>query len=156
MKSRVIASLVAASSFGFVAAAEQIQAIDQTGEALAWTVAAYGSCEDVDQLQIDFKREATTLESDFNDVIGALTILETATNVCGMKQTFASDMKQLATVDMASFEAKVMAFADPIAPVFAAQEPEGAGQSAIKVISEAANTPPPLSSDAPSQESDYQ
>ena len=156
MKSRVISCMVLAASLGVVAAAEQIQAVEQTGEALAWTVAAYGSCDDVDQLQIDFKREATTLNSDFNDVIGALSILQTANNVCVLKQTFASDMKQLASTDMESFEAKVMAFSDPVAPVFETPQPEGSGHVSTKVIADAASTPPPLSSDSPSQESDYQ
>ena len=154
--SRVLASMAVAATLGLHAAADQTSEINQTGEALAWTVAAYGSCEDEGQLQRDFKKEAAVLESDFNDIMGALAILEDAGNVCEMKTTFASDMRLLATTDMSSFEAKLMTFDDPPAPVFQAEQPEGAGESHASVILEAASNPPPLSSDAPAQESDYQ
>lgn len=154
--SRVLASIIVASGLGLTAMAEQTERFEQTGEALAWTVAAYGSCEDETQLQIDFKQEAATLQSDFNEIMGALAILSDANNVCGMKTTFAIDMQQLATTDMSSFEAKLMTFEDPPAPVFGSDQPEGAGESHASVILEAASTPPPESSSSPSSESDYQ
>lgn len=154
--SRVIASIIVASGLGLTAMAEQTERFEQSGEALAWTVAAYGSCEDETQLQIDFKKEAATLQSDFNEIMGALAILSDANNVCGMKTSFASDMQQLATTDMTSFEAKLMTFEDPPAPIFAADQPEGAGETHASVILEAASTPPPESSGVPSSESDYQ
>ena len=154
--SRLITSIVLASGLSLTAFADQTNRFEQSGEALAWTVAAYGSCEDETQLQMDFKQEAATLQSDFNEVMGALAILSEANNVCGMKTTFAIDMRQLATTDMDSFEAKLMTFEDPPAPVFGTDQPEGAGESHASIILEAASTPPPESSDSPSSESDYQ
>jgi len=154
--SRVIASVLVAASLGFTAMADQTDGIEQTGEALAWTVAAYGSCDDALQLQRDFKKEAATLNSDFNEILGALVILEDASNVCGMKNAFAANMRQLATTDISSFEAKLMTFDDPPAPVFEIDHPEGSGEAQTSVILEAANSPPPLSSGATSPTSDYQ
>lgn len=154
--SRVIASIIVASGLSLAALADQPDRLEQTGEALAWTVAAYGSCEDETQLQVDFKQEAAVLQSDFTEVMAALAILSDANNVCGMKTTFAIDMQQLATTDMESFEAKLLTFEDPPAPVFGSDQPEGAGESHASVILEAASTPPPESSGAPSSESDYQ
>lgn len=155
MKSRVIASLVVASSLGLTAAADQTDQFEQIGEVLAWTVDAYGSCEDDEQLQRDFKKEAAALESDFHEIMGALSILQNDVTTCEMKTTFAGDMRRLATTDMDAFEAKLMTFQDPATPVFNVAEPEGSGEAHVEVILEAASTPPPLSSDAPSPESDY-
>ena len=154
--SRVLASIAVAVNLGMYAAADQTSEITQAGEALAWTVAAYGTCEDEDQLQREFKREAAVLKSDFNAILSALAILEETDTVCEVKATFASDMRRLATTDMSSFEAKLMTFGDPAVPVFQEEQPEGAGESQTSVILEAASNPPPLSSGAPSQGSDYQ
>lgn len=155
MLSRVIASLVVASGLGITAMAEQTDRFERTGEALAWTVAAYGSCDDENQLQRDFKKEAATLKSDFSEILSALVILEDASNVCEMKNEFAANMRQLATTDIATFEAKLVTFDDPPLPIFEADQPEGSGESHASVILEAASSPPPLSSDAPSPSSDY-
>ncbi|MEM9053924.1 MAG: hypothetical protein AAGB16_01250 [Pseudomonadota bacterium] len=139
--------------------ADNGQRVDQPGEALAWTVAAYASCETTEALQEDFRTEVGKLEADTVDILAALRILAETNNVCDLLDTYADDMLALAETDMATLEARLGVFEDPEAPEFEIAEPKGKGhtdhEARNSMILSAANQPPPQSS-SPATSSDYQ
>ena len=107
----------AVAALSLAASATPADSHDSTGEALAWTVAAYASCESPQLLQADFKEEATKLKSSMDDVVAALAILADADNVCGNLNLFAVDMLALAETDMDTLEARLGAERAAPAPV---------------------------------------
>lgn len=146
----------AVAVFSFTASANPTDSSDATGEALAWTVAAYASCETPQLLRSDFKEEATKLKSSMDDVVAALEILAEADNVCGNLNLFAVDMLALAEADMATLEARLGAQSDAPTPVlFQIEEPEGAGAQNSIILSNSADLPP-LSGSSNPPSSDYQ
>lgn len=156
MFGKIVMTAAAATAISFTAAANPADSSDAPGEALAWTVAAYASCETPQLLQSDFKEEATKLDSSMGDVVAALEILEDADNVCGNLNLFAADMLALAETDMATLEARLGAeSAEPTPVVFQIEEPEGAGAQNSIILTNSADLPP-LSGSSNPPSSDYQ
>ena len=156
MFGKIAINAAAAAAFSLTAAANPSDSSDATGEALAWTVAAYASCETPQSLQLDFKEEATKLDSTMGDVVAALEILAIADNVCGNLNLFAVDMLALAETDMDTLEARLGAErAAPAPVVFQVEEPKGAGAQNSIILSSSADLPP-LSGSSSSPSSDYQ
>ena len=154
MFSRMLAPVALAAAFAFGASAEKVDGFEQTGEALAWTVAAYASCETPETLQTDFRSEVAKLDSDTTEILAALRILADAENVCGQLSTFASEMLIIAETDVPAVEARLGVSKTPATPVFEVEQPEGAATKNSVIISSAPDLPP-LSSNDP-QSSDYQ
>lgn len=128
---------------------------DETGEILAWTVAAYASCETVDALQFDYREEVARIEADILDVLASLRILAEADNICGNLNSYANDMLGLAETDMAAVEARLIKFQDPDAPEFEIEEPKGSQNHEENFILTESEELPPQSGPMPPS-SDYQ
>ncbi len=156
MMSRLITPLALSALLGLPAIAQQGQRVDQPGEALAWTVAAYASCETTEELQRDFREEVAKRKADTAEIIDALHILVDANGTCELLSTYAADMLELSVTDQATFEARLAYAEEPPVPVFEIEQPEGAGETPNTVILTAANEPPPQSSSNPATSSDYQ
>jgi|GEM_PF-6753467 len=156
MKHLSLATLVIALAATMPATADRSDELAKSSEALAWTVAAYASCEDRTQLQQDFKSEAAAMNAGFSDIYDALGILETAENVCDLQAEFARDMRQLAVEDSGLFEATLISSKEPAAPRFENDQPESADDTGSRFILEAASALPPTGSEGPVSESDYQ
>lgn len=155
MITKTIAVLGIAAMMSHTAMADTASKSTAQGEALAWTVAAYASCESTEQLQSDFRNEIARMESDIVDVLAAMQILQGSDNVCGLLQTYSADMLSLAVTDMESLEAKLLISDTPVAPQFDVEEPKGAGagiETSI-ILTTAGDLPPESSS--PVQSSDY-
>lgn len=156
MRVKFIISGLAAACLGLSASADNADGAASTGEALAWTVAAYASCDSHSAIQEDFREEVQKLKSSTYDILHALRILAEADNVCGLKNTYAQEMLQLAETNLELVEARLGYSEDPEGPVFAIEEPEGPGQTGkgnSVLVAQASGPPPPPASDPTS--SDY-
>ncbi len=153
---KTIASLTVMIIVGATASGEEFYSSERSGEALAWTVAAYGSCEDTAELQSDFRRESIALDASFEDVTNALGILATAANVCELQVQFAQDMRELSHADADVFAAKFVAAHEPVSPEFVIEAPMGADESQTDLIMNAAKLPPPRGNGPQPVGSDYQ
>jgi len=153
MITKSIAILGIAAMMSHSALADTVSKSTAEGEALAWTVAAYASCESTDQLQSDFRNEIARLDSDIVDVLAAMNILRDSDSVCGLLQTYSADMLSLAVTDMDALQAKLLISDTPNAPVFEAEEPKGAGSETSIILTTAGDLPPESSSSG--QSSDY-
>lgn len=155
MIGKILASTAIGAMVSFSAAADTADSSHALGEGLAWSVAAYASCETPQEMQADFKAEATKMQSSMDEVLAALRILAAADNVCGQANTFAADMLALAETDMATLEARIGAKQLAVAsPVFEIEAPEGAGAPNSIILTASADLPPLSSTNAPT--SDYQ
>jgi len=153
MITKSIAILGIAAIMSHSALADAVTNSTAEGEALAWTVAAYSSCESTDQLQSDFRDEIARMDSDIVDVLAAMQILRETENTCGLLQSYSSDMLLLSATDMDAFQAKLFISDTPNAPEFEFEEPKGAGFQTSIILSKAGELPPESSSS--SQSSDY-
>lgn len=152
MYSKFLVPAALAAAMTLPAAADKT---DETGEVLAWTVAAYASCETVDALQFDYREEVARIEADILHVLESLRILSEAENVCGNLNTYANDMLALAETDMAAVEARLIKFEDPKAPEFEIEEPKGSQNLEDNFILTESEELPPQSGPMPPS-SDYQ
>lgn len=155
----MISKILAVTAIGAVAslsaAADKATDSYALGEGLAWSVAAYASCESPQAMQADFKEEATKMQSSTDEILAALRILADADNVCGQANTFAVDMLALAETDMPTLEARIGATKLAASgPVFEVEEPEGAGAPNSIILTASSDLPPLSSTNAPT--SDYQ
>ena len=152
MFSKILVPAVLAAALTLPAAADRK---DETGEALAWTVAAYASCETVDALQLDYREEVARIEANIVQVLDSLKILSKADNICGNLNTYANDMLALADTDMPAVEARLIKAKDPKRPVFEVEEPKGSqGLEENFILTESEELPPQSGPMPPS--SDYQ
>lgn len=152
MFSKLLVPAALAAALTLPAAADRT---DGTGEVLAWTVAAYASCETVDTLQLDYREEVARIEADILHVLDSLKILSEADNICGNLNAYANDMLALAETDMAAVEARLIASKNPEGPVFEIEEPKGSqGQEENFILTESDELPPQSGPMPPS--SDYQ
>lgn len=152
MFSKLLAPAALAIAMTLPAAADRT---DGTGEVLAWTVAAYASCETVDGLQLDYREEVARIEANIVHVIDSLKILSEADNICGNLNTYANDMLALAETDMAAVEARLITFNNPKKPVFELEDPKGSqGHEENFILTESEELPPQSGPMPPS--SDYQ
>ncbi|GAB5455373.1 MAG: hypothetical protein Hens2KO_16020 [Henriciella sp.] len=149
---KTFASLAIASAIGVSAAADTAQTADQ-GEVLAWTVAAYSSCESRSELQTEIREEASKLDASTIEIVAALRILAEASSVCGLKSLYAQEMLSLAETDMASFEARLLQAQPVNSPVFELETPKGPAAPNSIILTESAEVPPLSSTFPPS--SDY-
>jgi len=156
MIGKLLSCVAAGVLMSVSASADSTTKSELGGEALAWTVAAYASCESPSLLQADFKAETTKMQASMVDVLAALEILSEADNVCGQMNTFAVNMLALAESDMATLEARLGAERPAATPVsFDVEEPEGAGAQNSIILSSSADLPP-LSGSSNPPSSDYQ
>ncbi|MDJ0919678.1 MAG: hypothetical protein QNI84_01010 [Henriciella sp.] len=100
----VILSLVASTLVG-AAFADAENQTDLPGEALAWTLAAYVSCDDADALQQQIRAEISAFGADGEETLQAMKILTSEDTACGALRLYAIDLVSLATTDMSAFEA---------------------------------------------------
>lgn len=164
MLSKLLIPIAVGAALSLPAVADSVSRKDQTGEALAWTVAAYASCETPDALQADYREEAARMEADIVEVLASLRILAEADNICGNLGTYAMDMLAMAEYDMPGVEARLITHEQPIVPVFETEDPKGAGTHAGRhhslILAKTSDGPlggamPPASSPTPPS-SDYQ
>lgn len=149
---KTFASVAIAAAIGFSATADTAPTADN-GEVLAWTVAAYSSCDSRSELQSEIRGEAAKLDASVVEIVSALRILAEADSVCGLKSVYAKEMLSLAETDMASFEARLLQAQPVSAPVFELEDPKGSGTPNSIILSESAEIPPLSSTFPPS--SDY-
>ena len=157
MSVKFLATSLIAATMTLSAAADRAERTDRTGEALAWTVAAYASCDSREALQADFRDEVAKLKSDMVEILAALYILADADNVCGLMNTYANEMLILAETDIAIVDARLGYSEQPAAPAFEVAEPEGPGDTskdASLILALGSNPPPPTDPDP--DPSDYQ
>ena len=149
----IVTSLIALAIAGHVSSEPETEA---NGEALAWTVAAYASCESEEEMQRDLRAESAAKRADVTEVTAALKLLSSSTQVCEGLNTYAADMLTLAATEPETFRTRFIVEEDPAMPVFAEEVPEGNGAPEdVSIILDSANTPPPQS--APNNPtSDYQ
>jgi len=153
MTNKIIAAVGVGLLMGLSAQADSLNQTSTQSEALAWTVAAYSSCETYEALTSDFRTEADRMDAEVIEIKGALEILLAADNVCGLKNDFASDMLTLAVADMPKFESTLRTSSRPASPVFVAESPKGSNNQELIVLGDAANAPPQSRATSPS--SDY-
>lgn len=155
MFKNILLATAVASGLGSAAVADTAGQTVLEGEALAWSVASYASCQDDATLQRDFRAEVARGDADESEVLAALSILAEADNVCGSLNDFSIAMLQLSTTDFTRFEAMLLVKDDPAAPEFDLDPPEGNGRLQTSVILDASSLPPALSG-SPMPTSDYQ
>lgn len=147
-------------STGLVGALALSAAADRPGEkgdVLAWTVAAYASCETIDMLQRDYREEVARIEATTDELLYSLRVLSEADSVCGNLNTYATEMLALAETDLAAVEARLMEFEEQQFAEFEEEVPKGNGSDEFErnlILTESSN-PPPVSGPMPPS-SDYQ
>ncbi len=157
MYSKFLVPIAMVATLGAPAVADSADPANDTSQVLAWTVAAYASCETMDELQADYREEVARIEADITDVLESLRILSVSDNICGNLNTYANEMLVLAEYDLPAVEARLITFEEPELPYFEVEVPEGAGaqHSENSLIITEAGELPPLSGPMPPS-SDYQ
>ena len=146
MRLKVLAVAGLAASLAATASPEVTSDLaSQRSEALAWTIAAFASCDSVETLQRDIRHEAVSLSANPDEVMEALKILAETDQVCGLLNEYAADMVVLSSINFTQFQARLTANEDPPAPFFETMQPEGAGEAYDSVILDASRNSPPLS-----------
>lgn len=149
--------LVSAGLAGAVALSAAADRPGEKGDVLAWSVAAYASCETIDLLQRDYREEVARVEANLDELLYSLKVLSEANNICGNLNTFATDMLALAETDISELKERLMVFEEPQFAEFQPEDPKGKGSDEFKrnlILTESAN-PPPVSGPMPPS-SDYQ
>ncbi|MEM9178109.1 MAG: hypothetical protein AAGA89_00295 [Pseudomonadota bacterium] len=158
MKKSILASAICIAGISFSALAQETKLnATNEGEPLAWTIAAYASCEDEQTLYRDVRAEVARMGSESRDVVSALRILQSADNVCGELNEFAGEMLTLYSTDYNAFQSRLLVSEEPPAPTFERQAPKGNSDAQSSfVLKAAADLPPPQGSQQSSpSSSDY-
>ncbi|MEM9938869.1 MAG: hypothetical protein AAF768_08485 [Pseudomonadota bacterium] len=145
---------IAALSLAGSAFADSDNRTDLPGEALAWTLAAYVSCDDAAELQHEIKAEVSAFGANGEETLEAMKIIAEGDSACGALKIYATDLVSLAATDMSAFENMLDFQGGKDARISVEQMPEGPATVASSLVESTVAEMPMSNGDQPS--SDYQ
>lgn len=145
---------IAATTLAGAAFADAENRTDRPGEALAWTLAAYVSCDEAANLPEEIKAEVTAFGADGEETLKAMRLLADEDGACGPLRLYAIDMVSLASQDMTAFEELLEFQAKQEARISNQEKPEGPAAVTTSLVADTVANVPLSSGTTPT--SDYQ